>query len=524
MTNSDQIVIIGGGHNGLVCAAYLARAGNKVLVLEAADQVGGAAATREFAPGYKASCAHLLNLLDKKVSSELGLRSQGLRMAKKGIETLALSEDGNHLTIGPRQVKGEGISVQDKEAYTEYHRFMSKFAGIIGKLHNQVPPRITYDRGDLFALGKLGLNIRMLGRDDMREFLRITGINIYDVLKENFDNPLLKGALSLDAVLGTNSGPRSNNSVFTALHRMSGNTGHTTGTNSIPAGAMGAVTDAIAAAATKAGAEIRTSSPVSRILMENDAVSGVELANGEQLPASIVISNADPKRTILDLLGARHVEAGFARKINNIRAKGNAAKLHLALDGLPEFNGVSQAQLGQRMLIAPTVEYVEKAFNHSKYGEFSVQPVMEITIPSIHDNSLAPSGKHVLSAIVQYAPRQLGEGWESGKAAFTEQILELLSTYAPGIREKIVATELLTPEDIENEFRMTGGHWHHGELALDQFLMVRPVPRSAQYKTPVDGLYLCGAGCHPGGGVMGSAGKNAASVVLANLKESGQQG
>ena len=175
-------------------------------------------------------------------------------------------------------------------------------------------------------------------------------------------------------------------------------------------------------------------------------------------------------------------------------------------------------QLGQRLVIAPTVEYVERAFNHSKYGEFSAQPVLEITIPSIHDSSLAPKGKHVLSAIVQYAPRQLGSGWETGKAAFLEQIMEVLSAYAPGIRQQTVATELLTPEDIENEFRMTGGHWHHGELALDQFLMLRPVPKSAQYKTPVNGLYLCGAGCHPGGGVMGSAGKNAASVVLETLK------
>jgi phytoene dehydrogenase-like protein len=190
--------------------------------------------------------------------------------------------------------------------------------------------------------------------------------------------------------------------------------------------------------------------------------------------------------------------------------------LHLALDGLPDFKGVSQAQLGERLVIAPTVEYVELAFNHCKYGEFSARPVLEITIPSIHDASLAPDGKHVLSAIVQYAPRDLGAGWSEGKAAFMDVIMDVLSDYAPDIRQKTVAAELLTPEDIETEFRMTGGHWHHGELSLDQFMMLRPVPKSAQYKTPVEGLYLCGAGCHPGGGVMGSAGRNAANAVLAN--------
>ena len=515
MTDSNRIIIIGGGHNGLVCAAYLAKAGKNVTVLEAADQVGGAAATREFAAGFKASCAHLLNLLDGGIRKELALSSHGLKMAKSNLKTIALAEDGNHITISNKSIDGGGLGAEDKAAYKEYRRFMSKFAGVIGSLHKQIPPRITYQRGDLFSLGKLGLKIRMMGRDDMREFLRIAGINIYDILKENFDNPLLKGALSLDAVLGTNSGPRSNNSVFTALHRMSGNNSGAAGATSIPVGGMGAVCNALAAAAMKAGVEIRTGNAVSSILMDGDRVSGVQMADGEQLSAATVISNADPMTTIMELLGARNVEAGFAQKIGNIRAKGNAAKLHLALDGLPDFKGVSQKQLGERLVIAPTVEYVERAFNHSKYGEFSSQPVAEIVIPSIHDSSLAPQGKHVLSAIIQYAPYKLGVGWSEGKAAFTEQVMALLTRYAPDIREKVIEAEMLTPEDIESEFRMSGGHWHHGEMSLDQFLMLRPVPKSAQYKTPVDGLYLCGAGCHPGGGVMGSAGKNAANAVLA---------
>jgi phytoene dehydrogenase-like protein len=392
---------------------------------------------------------------------------------------------------------------------------MAKFAGVIGKLHNRIPPRMgTRNTSDLVGLGKTALDIRLLGRDDMREFLRIAAINIYDVLQENFDNELLKGALALDAVLGTKSGPRSNNSVFTALHRMSGNNGHGAGALSLPQGGMGAISHALAEAAKKAGADLRTSSPVKRILMDFDRVSGVELENGETLLADAVVSSADPKTTILGLLGARNVEATFAQRIKNVRSKGNTAKLHLALSELPNFKGLDQAKLGQRLLIAPSQQYVELAFNHCKYGEFSAQPVFEITIPSIHDSSLAPPGQHVLSAVVQYAPRDLKDGWKGGKAAFTEVVMSTLEQYAPDIRSKAVMAELLTPEDMEQQFRINGGHWHHAEMAMDQFFMVRPVPYAAQYHTPVNDLYLCGAGSHPGGGVMGSAGRNAARTII----------
>jgi phytoene dehydrogenase-like protein len=516
MINANGMVIIGAGHNGLTCAAYLAKAGRKVTVLEAADRVGGMAATREFAPGFKASVAHLNYLLDDGIASDLSLSSHGLAMARTGLDTIALAGDGNPIAITADRIDGGGVTAADQAAYTEYRRFMSKFAEVIGGLHNMIPPRIRQERDDLWALGKLALKIRRMGRDDMREFLRIAGINIHDILQENFDNPLLKGALSLDALLGTFSGPRSNNTVFTALHRMSGNNAGPAGTASIPAGGMGAVTDALAAAARGAGAEILTGRAVSRILMDGMQVAGVELADGERIEASSVVSGADPKTTFMDLLGARHLEAGFAHRIRHFRARGNAAKLHLALDGLPDFEGVSAQQLGERLLIAPSLEYVERAFNHCKYGEYSARPVAEIILPTVHDAGLAPEGKHVLSAIVQYAPRDLGGGWTEGKAAFAEIIMDVLSGYAPDIRERTLAVELLTPEDLEREFRSAGGHWHHGELSLDQFLMLRPVPTSAQYKTPVDGLYLCGAGCHPGGGVMGSAGRNAANAVLGN--------
>jgi len=506
-----QVVIIGAGHNGLVCAAYLAKAGKPVTVLEAARQVGGAAITREFAPGFKVpAAAHLVYALDANVRRELSLEAAGLSFSQQDIRTTALAADGNHLQIAGDHLQGANIRDNDRLAMREYRRLMNRFAAIINRLNNRVPPRIgTRDRGDWISLAKLALDVRMLGKKDMREFLRIAGINIYDVLQENFENPLLKGALSMDGVLGSNLGPRSNNSVFCALHRYGGLQGL-----SLPRGGMGAVSEALAVAARKHGAVIRTSAEVARILMEGDHVSGVELAGGEQIAAGTVISNADPKTTFLGLLGARNLEAGFARKIQNIRMRGNVAKLHLALGKAPEFKGLNQDQLDNRLLIAPDMDYVEHAFNHTKYSEYSAQPVAEITIPSLHDHDLAPPGKHVLSAVVQYAPYRLKAGWPESRAAFTDLVIDTIAAYAPRIRSQILHTELLTPADIESEFRITGGHWHHGELALDQFLMLRPVPHASQYSTPVNGLFLCGAGSHPGGGVSGSAGRNAAHAVL----------
>jgi phytoene dehydrogenase-like protein len=521
MTDATNTVIVGGGHNGLVCAAYLARAGRSVTVLEAADQVGGMAATREFAPGYKASCAHLVYLLDAEIQRELQLAENGLELAAADLATVALDADGDHLVIGANGATGAGLPTEEQAAYRDWRARMDRFAGILALLHNQVPPRIHRARTDLLALARLALRVRRLGREEMREFLRIAGINIHDLLEEQFTHPLLKGALSLDAVLGTFSGPRSNNSVFTALHRLSVN-GGTPGSYAIPAGAMGGLTEALATAAVRAGADIRFASRVRRIVADGLNVSGVELDDGEFIAAGTVISNLDVKTTMLDLLGARNVEADVARRVRHVRSEGHAAKLHLALDGRPHFRGLSAAQHGDRLLISPSSEHVERAFNHCKYGEFSPEPVLEITLPSVHDPSLAPPGGHVLSAVVQYAPYTLAGGWTAGKDAFLDAILQALERYAPDIRQHIVATELLTPADIERLFGARGGHWHHAELALHQFLMLRPVPRWAQYRMPVGGLYLCGASCHPGGGVMGSAGRNAARTVLQDAGEAGR--
>jgi phytoene dehydrogenase-like protein len=516
MTDRKRIVIIGAGHNGLVCAAYLARAGREVLVLEASDRVGGAAITREFAPGFRVSaCAHICYQLDTGISRELKLEAHGLKTAHANLRTVALATEGDHLVLHGGRLEAGLLPDKDRTALADYHDRMLRFARVLGKQHNRRPPRIGGGgRSELIAAAMLGLDIRRLGRDSMREFMRIAAINIFDVLEETFETPLLKGALALDAVLGTNLGPRSNNSVLTMLHRLSGQAMGVTGGLSLPAGGMGAVSEALAAAARAGGATVRTGSPVASITLEGDRVSGVELESGEKLAAGTVISNADPARTLLQMLGAHHLETGFVHRIRHFRSKGMAAKLHLALDGLPGFSRLAAQRAGDRLVIAPDPIYIDRAFDHAKHGQCSPDPALEITIPSIHDRTLAPPGRHVLSAIVQYAPFDPRASTDTARAEFLGRTLGLLERYAPGLRRQVVASELLLPADIEREFRITGGHWHHGELAIDQFLMLRPVPGAAQYAMPVNGLYLCGAGCHPGGGVMGSAGRNAARAVL----------
>jgi phytoene dehydrogenase-like protein len=378
-----------------------------------------------------------------------------------------------------------------------------------------VPPRLgTADWADRLALLRIGWQVRKLGRRDMRELLRIGGMNVFDLLEENFDSAALKGALAFDAILGANFGPRSPGTVLTLLYRLAAESAAGGAGLSQPKGGMGALCNALAKAAAAAGATLRTGAPVASILVEGDRAAGVVLESGERIGGRTVISSADPKTTFLRLLGARHLDAGFVRRVNHIRSRGLAAKLHLALNRAPAFSGCASANLRGRLLVAPSLQHVEHAYNHAKYGEFSAAPVMEITVPSVNDPTLAPPGQHVLSAIVQYAPYALKEGWAAGRSRFLDTVLQVLEGYAPGIRGCVVGAELLTPPDMEQEFRITGGHWHHGDLAFDQFLLVRPVPGAAQYRTPVEGLFLCGAGCHPGGGVMGIAGRNAAQQVL----------
>lgn len=510
---TDRIIIIGAGHNGLACAAYLAKAGRDVLVLEAAEQVGGASASRQLAPGFQVSAvAHLAHQLNPAVLQELQLENHGLRFASSDIGAVALGDEG-HLFLSGNRVSG-AVSDDDAKAFGEFHDQMVRFKQVLEHLYNAKPPRLNGSRDELWPLVKFGWQLKRMGRKHMQEFLRIAGTNIFDILDEHFDGDLIKGAISLDAVQGNHLGSRSANTIYTYLHRM-------TGTDCcLPVGGMGAFSAALKAAAEAAGAEIATGRTVDEILLDHGKVVGVRV-NGDPLEAGAVISSADPKTTFLELLGAQNLEADFAKRIDNLRMRGNAAKLHLALNALPDFEGLTSDQLNQRLLIAPSAAKVDRAYDYAKYGEYSQEPVMEICLPSVVDGSLAPEGKHVLSAVVQYAPYHLKAGWSEGKAAFLDLTLKQIERFAPQIRGLIEHAELLTPLDLESEYRLKGGHWHHGELALDAFLMLRPVPGAARYSSPVSGLYLCGAGSHPGGGVMGSAGRNAANVILQESRHVG---
>lgn len=525
MTNGYDSIVVGGGHNGLVCAAYLARDGQRVLVVEAASEVGGAAVTGTITEGYKvSSCAHILHLLHPKVAIDLKLESHGLRFSSRDMPTVGLMEEGRHVVLSADADKTADSllahSRVDARALLSFKARLSRFARVLRPLLGEVPPRLgTTDWSNRLALMKLGWSIRKLGRDDMREFLRVAGSNVADVLEETFESDALKGVLAFDAVLGTRLGPRSPNTMLTLLYRLAG---ESTGTaNAIghglshPEGGMGSVTLSLASATKAAGVEIRTEAPVARVLIEADRAVGVELETGEQMRARAVVSNADPRRSFLSLVGSKHLDTGFVRRVQNIRMLGTAAKLNLALDGLPSFTGLDRDLLGSRLVIAPSLDYVEQAFNHAKYGEYSEHPAIELILPSVHDAGLAPEGKHVLSATVQYAPYDLQAGWDKARETFADRVIDVLEVYAPDIKEKLVARQLITPMDLERDFRITGGHWHHGELTFDQFLMLRPVPGAAQYATPVPGFYLCGSGTHPGGGVMGAAGMNAARQILA---------
>ncbi|CAI8284165.1 MAG: Phytoene desaturase (neurosporene-forming) [Porticoccaceae bacterium UBA1117] len=373
---------------------------------------------------------------------------------------------------------------------------------------------------DLMTFGQLGLKLRLLGKKDMGEFMRVATLPARDLMDENFDNDILKAVLSWDGLIGSKMAPRSPNAtVLNMLYRMSGK--HH-GAHSLPEGGIQNLISALHNAALDAGVTVKTGALVKRIVIEGSssglAATGVELADGTLISSARVVSSADPKQTFLNLVGANNLEIGFTNRINRLRCDGYVAKLHLALDGAPKFTGLKNPN--GRMIIAPKLDAIEFAFDDAKYGEYSKSPVMEIIIPSMVDPSLAPKGQQVLSAHVMYVPHKLKGGWtDEARQNLYQRLVDTLESYAPGIRQQIIHGEILTPADLEQTYHLTGGHWHHAELSMDQMLMMRPTYEAAQYSTPIPGLYLCGAGSHPGGGLMGGPGHNAAKEIIGAKKE-----
>jgi phytoene dehydrogenase-like protein len=518
MSQGFDDIVIGAGHNGLACALDLARRGHRVLVLEAAAEAGGASRMRPLAPGIRVpGCAHLLHALPQALVDDFDLERHGLRFAARGLPTHALFADGRRaLRIDASGVQGDDLPEADVARFADFRHRMMRHARALHPLLGTVPPKLTLETWpDRLAMLRAGLRIRRTGRSSMRELLRIVGMNAYDLLDDEFSHPGLKGALAFDASLGAEYGPRSPGTVLTWLHRLAGEVGAGALGIAQPVGGVAAVSDAMAAALRACGGELRTGARVESLLVADDRVRGVRLAGGEEIAARAVVSSADIRGTFLRMLGAEHLDTGFVRRVVHHRAKGLVAKLHLALAEAPRFLGLAPADLGGRLVVSPDMDYLENAFNPSKYRELPAHPALEISLPTVNDPTLAPPGRHVMSVLVQFVPYDLGPDPEGARRAIEQAVMAVLERHAPGIGELVTTRELLTPSDIEREYGLAGGHWHNGALAFDQFFINRPLPGAHQYRSPVPGLYLCGAASHPGGSLSGYAGRNAARQVLA---------
>ncbi|HKO59850.1 MAG TPA: NAD(P)/FAD-dependent oxidoreductase [Pyrinomonadaceae bacterium] len=522
---SYDIIIIGGGHNGLVAAAYLGKAGLKTLVLERRDAVGGSAGTEEIHPGFRCSTlAHTVGPLLPHVVKDLDLQRHGLEVLTPTVRVLALNPDGAALPIyrdtNQTIAAIEKISARDAGSYAEFERSFARIGKVLAPLISQTPPSIEKPSpGELFHLGKLGRSFRKLGKQDAYRLLRWGPMAVADLASEWFETELLRATVAARGIFGAFAGPWSAG-TSTGLLWQSALDGHPIAPSSFVRGGMGALSATLAKAAEAAGAEIRTAAAVAGVEAKQDKFSAVVLESGEEISARAVASNADPRTTFLKLVDPADLDPTFLLKVRNYRAAGVSAKVNLALSGLPSFNGVTSGdQLTGRIHVGPEIDYLERAFDAAKYGEYSPAPYLDATIPTLMDPALAPDGAHVMSIYVQYAPYKLKDAeWNAIREHFADDVINTLAQYAPDIKEKIVARQILTPVDLEETYGLSGGHIHHGEQSLDQFFTFRPLIGYAQYRTPIKGLYLCGSGTHPGGGITGGSGANAAREIIKDFK------
>jgi len=529
MPDARDAVIVGGGHNGLVTAFYLAKAGYKPLVLERRAQPGGAALTEEFFPGFRCSIlAHAAGPLRPDIVRDMQLDKYGLRLITPDVGVVSLSPDGRALILynDVKQSMQEISKFSQKDAakYPELQTSLAKVGKVIGDALALAPPNIDHpNRGDLWGMLQTGRSIRNLGKKDMYRLLRWGPMAVADLVAEYFDTELLRATIAARGIFGTFLGPWSAGTSLVLLIRGAGDP-HPAGSAYFAQGGMGAIAEAMASAATQAGAEIRSGTEVIEIRVKDGAATSVVLSNGEEITAKAIISNADPKRTLLKLVDPIHLSPDFVMKLQHYRMPGTVAKVNLALAGLPEFTALKGASdagaLSGRIHIGPEIDYLERAFDESKYGNFSKQPYLELAIPSLTDPSLAPPGKHVMSIYMQYAPYKLkGSDWDSQRVALGDTVVRTLAQYAPKLPELILTHQIITPQDLEDTYGLTGGHIFHGEQALDQFFAMRPLLDWARYRTPIKNLYMCGSGTHPGAGLTGGSGANAAREILKDLKK-----
>jgi phytoene dehydrogenase-like protein len=524
-------VVVGSGVNGLVAAFMLAKAGLRPLVLERRETVGGAAETHELVPGVRVPrLSHAVGPLRGDVAAAMDLPAQGVRFIEPEIASFTPTADGRALVLSRDAWKtARDLHVFSEVDAARYPRFLgalSVAASLAAELAQDVPPSLDAPKaGEVWSLLKTGRRFRALGREQALRVLRWAPMAIADVTEDYFETDALRATIAARGVFGTNLGPRSAGTTASLILSAAWQPHHPLAPVFVQGG-PGALAAAMAATATRAGAEIRLNADVKRLDIRDGAVRAAVLSDGEEIPATLVVSNADPQRTLLGLVDPAWLDPTVLLRLRNYRAKGTVAKLNLVLDGLPSFTaarslpaGVSTEQaLSGRIVIAPTIDHVEQAFDASKYGTYSERPWLECVIPTLSDPALASGGRHVLSVYAQYAPYALrSQSWSEARDGFTRAVLRVLAEQAPGMESRIVATELLTPEDLEREHGLTGGHVHHGEMALDQLFVMRPLLGYAQHRTPITGLYLCGAGTHPGGGITGANGANAAKTVVADL-------
>ncbi|GJL82950.1 MAG: FAD-dependent oxidoreductase [marine bacterium B5-7] len=513
--NYDAIVI-GAGHNGMVCAAYLARARRRVLVVDAADAVGGALRPIDFNGLSVPFAAQLDYGLDRSLVDDLELSRHGFSYAVEDIGSSVFNRDGSRIDYAMSNDDTRslaGVSKDDARQWPEFRQRLIRFSGIISDIARRSPPRLGGDSANARTWLAIALKLRRLGRSEMREFLRIGAINIFDVLEEQFENPTFKAAIAAEAVLGHHLAPRSPNSVLTLLMRLAGSQGKI----ALPRGGMSALGAALQSACESRGVTFRMNALVRRVVIDNDMARGVELDDGTIITAPTVISSTDPRTTCLNLVGADHLDTGFVRRVRNIRSNGCTARIDFLLDNLSGFAAASALGLKRRLIYAPDMDTIERAFNDSKYGRISAEPLVELVLPTMLDASDRESRQHLATALVQYVPYQMIGDINMARDTLLENTRNIAELMLPGFKSHITASRVLLPTDIEHGLGNHGGHWHHAEIALDQFFMLRPVPALAQYQLPVAGIWLCGAGCHPGGGISGVPGRNAAVRILASV-------
>ena len=515
-------IIVGGGHNGLVCAAYLARAGRKVLVLERRERVGGAALTEEVFLGFRFSVfSYVVSLLRPEIIRDLELPRHGLHILPLE-STLTPLPNGNYLAQwndhdqNRRELARH--SLRDAEAYDEFGHMLHQMARAIKPLLAMAPPDPTsLSPGNLMGMAKLARHFRGLGTQRFNTLTKLLTMSSADFLDEWFETEALKATKSASGIIGTLLGPRSPGTAYVLLHHYMGELDGVFRAWGFAKGGNGSVSAAIAGAARAAGAEIRCNASVANVLISGGSAKGVVLEGGEEIKADLVVSGADPRRTFMQLVGEKHLPGEFVESIRRFRFRGASAKVNLALGELPDFICLPGRgpHLRGAISISPSVAYLERAYDEAKYGGISGRPYMDIVIPSMLDPEMAPPRKHVMSIFVQYAPYHVKGGWtDARREALGDAVVDTLAEYAPNIRSAILHRQVVTPADIERIVGLAEGNIFQGELTLQQMFFLRPVPAWARYRTPLPGLYQCGAGTHPGGGVMGASGRNAALEIL----------